>query len=179
MNHEYKKKYLKYKRKYLNLEISKIKGGNKQIGGSTYIIINGLLILITAVLTATIILGTIPNPETNMYITQLTDKDKVNKKLNERLKKIKLELRNKIEENDELKEEKLKPTVQKRKKLTVKEEMEECIKNPMIIQIKTQRDKLRMEKKESKREKKELKRENMVLYEGLQTEMTILDDDEP
>ena len=89
MNHEYKKKYLKYKRKYLNLEISRIKGGNKQIGGSTYIIISGLLILITAVLTATIILGAIPNPETNMYITQLTDKDKVNKKLNEQLKQFK------------------------------------------------------------------------------------------
>lgn len=103
MNHEYKKKYLKYKRKYLNLEISRIKGGNKQIGGSTYIIISGLLILITAVLTATIILGTIPNPETNMYITQLTDKDKENKELNERLEQQLKKINQKEEEVKEVK----------------------------------------------------------------------------
>ena len=58
MNQEYKKKYLKYKRKYLNLEISRIKGGNKQIGGSTYIILGGLLVfIITAIIGSYILIN--------------------------------------------------------------------------------------------------------------------------
>tara|TARA_Y100000768_G_C23984377_1_gene687828 strand:- start:3266 stop:4036 length:771 start_codon:yes stop_codon:yes gene_type:complete len=58
MNQEYKKKYLKYKRKYLNLEISRIKGGNKQIGGSTYIILGGLLVfIITAIIGSYILIS--------------------------------------------------------------------------------------------------------------------------